>query len=150
MKRKLKHRGENMFDIDKCTTWFITNASKKITDSFNKRLLKEGITRVQWIALFYLEKFGSTSQHELGEKMNIKVSTAARLIDRMEREGYIVRKKTIADRRVTFIELTKKGMELRERTLPIGENFNRDLKKDISEEEVEIFKRITSRMIGNI
>lgn len=139
-----------MFDIDKCTLWFITNASKKMTDSFNKRLLKEGITRVQWIALSYLEKFGSTSQYELGEKMNIKVSTTARLIDRMEKEGYIVRKKNIADRRVTFIELTKKGIEVREKTLPIGENFNRDLKNEISEEEMEIFKRITSRMIKNI
>lgn len=139
-----------MFDIEDCTAWFATNASKKITDSFNERLLKDGITRVQWIALFYLGKFGSMSQYELGEKMNIKSSTVVRLMDRMEKEGYIIRKKSITDRRVTFIELTKKGIDLRGRTLPIGEAFNRDLKKNISEEELEVFKSVLSKMIGNV
>lgn len=98
-----------MFDINDCAAWFASNASKKITDSFNERLLKEGVTRVQWIALFYLGKFGSISQHELGKNMNIKSSTVVRLMDRMEKDGYIIRKKTATDRRVSSIELTKKG-----------------------------------------
>ncbi|GLI58079.1 MarR family transcriptional regulator [Propionigenium maris DSM 9537] len=139
-----------MFDIDDCAAWFASNASKKITDSFNERLLKEGVTRVQWIALFYLGKFGSISQLELGKKMNIKSSTVVRLMDRMEKDGYIVRKKTATDRRVSSIDLTKKGMELREKTLPIGEAFNRDLKKGISEKDLDIFKEVLSKMVKNV
>lgn len=49
------------------------------------------------------------SQKELSDKMNIKESTTVRLVDRMEKDGFIVRFKDSNDRRITYIELTEKG-----------------------------------------
>jgi len=139
-----------MFDIDDCVAWLATNAGKKIADSFNEKLQNEGITRVQWIALFYLGKYGSLNQYELGEKMNIKSSTVVRLVDRMETQGYIYRKKDSEDRRLTFVELTEKGREMREKFLPLGNEFHLQVKKGIKPEDLDILKKVLSQMMENV
>ncbi|WDU82004.1 MarR family transcriptional regulator [Caloramator sp. Dgby_cultured_2] len=57
----------------------------------------------------FLLRDGRMSQKELSDKMNIKESTTVRLVDRMEKDGFIVRFKDSNDRRITYIELTEKG-----------------------------------------
>lgn len=139
-----------MFDMDDCVGWLAVNSAKKIADSFNDILQKEGITRVQWIALFYLGKHGELSQLELAKKLNIKGSTVARLIDRMEAQGYIKREKAANDRRVTNISLTNMGAELRQHYIPFGDAFNKKVQEGITEAEMEIFKTVLKKMVDNV
>ncbi|QIB28218.1 MarR family transcriptional regulator [Caloranaerobacter azorensis] len=112
--------------------------------------MKLGVTRVQWIALYYLGKYAGIKQKELAEKMNIKDSTVARLIDRMEREGYVIRVKDLEDKRITKLYLTEKGIELREKLLPEGKKMSEILSKNITDEEMEIFKRVIKKMVDNV
>lgn len=44
---------------------------------------------MQWIALYYLGKEEFISQKELAERMNVKESSVARLLDRMERDELV-------------------------------------------------------------
>ena len=138
-----------MFELDDCVSYIATNAVKKVAEAFNKKLMALGITRVQWTALFYLGKYKSISQFELAEKMNIKTSTMARLVDRMEREGYVIRAKDPADRRVTKLVLTDKGRDLREKLIPEGEKFSKLVSQDISDEEIRIFISVLNKMVEN-
>ncbi|WP_427337986.1 MarR family winged helix-turn-helix transcriptional regulator [Caloranaerobacter sp. DY30410] len=139
-----------MFDIDTCLSFVTSKACKEIAEAFNKRLMKLGVTRVQWIALYYLGKCEGIKQKELAEKMNIKDSTVARLIDRMEREGYVIRVKDLEDERITKLYLTEKGIELREKLLPEGKKMSEILSKNITDEEMEIFKRVLKKMVDNV
>jgi DNA-binding MarR family transcriptional regulator len=139
-----------MFDIDDCVASIATNAGKKIADNFNEKLKNEGITRVQWIALFYLGKYDSLNQYELGKKMKTKSSTVVRLVDRMEKQGYIIRKKDSEDRRLTFVELTPKGRDMREKLIPLGNEFHMQVKNGIDCEELKIFKKVLNQMIKNV
>lgn len=138
-----------MFDIKDCVGIFATNESKKIGENFNSKLKEKGLTRVQWIALFYLGESEDLSQTTLGKKMNIKNSTVVSLIDRLEREKLIIRKKTNLDRRKTLILLTELGKETREKTMYLGENFNENLRKDIDNEDLKIFKKVFRKMVEN-
>ena len=106
---------------------------KQITDVFSRRLEKKGVTRIQWIALYYLGKHHQLSQKELSGHMNIKESTVVRLIDRMERDDFVLRQKDPKDRRITLLSLTEKGDTYREELLPEGEVFNDLIKIGISE-----------------
>lgn len=112
--------------------------------------MKLGVTRVQWIALYYLGKEESISQKELAEKMNIKESSVARLLDRMERDGLVERVKNENDKRVTNLRLTDKGKKYRVKLLPEGEEFEKLLYKNISEEEMRIFTAVLTKMVNNI
>lgn len=146
----INRKGESsMFDLDSCIAFITNNSSKKLSNSFNERLMKKGSTRVQFIALYYLGLTGKINQSELSEKMDIKPSTTARLIDRMEREGYLTRTKCINDRRVTYLELTTLGKKFRDLLLPVGEEMSEIFSKGITDEEFETFKKVLNKMVCN-
>ncbi|WP_298836313.1 MarR family winged helix-turn-helix transcriptional regulator [Clostridium sp.] len=138
-----------MFDIESSVCFINSKTSKKMVNMFNERLIPLGVTRVQWIAMYYLLKYGDLSQHELGERMDIKESTVARLLDRMEEEGLIKRSKAREDKRVTYINLTHKGRERIEELLPEGQKMSKLFSMSITEEEIQVFKRALQKFLGN-
>lgn len=139
-----------MFDIDSCVGFITNRDAKKLADAFNNRLINLGTTRVQWIAMYYLNKYNTLNQSELAEKLDSKASTVVRLIDRMEREGLVQRIKNSQDRRVSYIELTEKGQNFWKEILPEGEKMSEIFSKNISEEDMSIFKKVLNQMVDNI
>lgn len=139
------------FDLSKCIGFVTDTAIKNIMEDFNRRLEKEGSTRIQWIALYFLSSAEKpTSQKELALMMNIQDSTLARLVDRMVRDELLIRVENQADKRVKFIELTEKGrMKIRD-LMPIGENFSDLLLTNISSEELDSFQNVLDKMMHNI
>ncbi len=82
-----------------------------------RRLTKEqaarhGLTGPQLSVVKILEDIGDLSLSELSERINAQNSTVTGIVDRMEREGLVERKRSQDDRRVVHIRLTKKGLEL--------------------------------------
>ncbi|KAJ53832.1 DNA-binding MarR family transcriptional regulator [Clostridium tetanomorphum] len=139
-----------MFDIDTCVAFITNSSAKRIAECFNDRLSKLGITRVQWIALYFMGKYENISQSELAEKMDIKASSVARLIDRMERDEYVIRQRDENDRRIIHLVLTEKGKELREKIMPEGEKMSKLASKGLTEEEIGIFKKVLEKMKENV
>ena len=138
-----------MFKLDDCVGFITNKVSKKISDVFNEKLSDYDVTRVQWIALYFLGRYEYINQSELAEKMDIKKSTMVRLIDRMEKEGYVRREKDIKDRRITYICLTELGKNSREELLPFGEEFSNLIIRDISDEDMKIFKKVLNKLFEN-
>lgn len=139
-----------MFDIESCVCFINSKTSKKMADVFNERLIPLGVTRVQWMAMYYLLKYGDMSQKELGERMDIKESTVARLLDRMEEEALINRTNSKEDRRVKYIKLTVMGREKIEELLPEGQKMSELFSIGITEEEMGVFKTVLKKFIENI
>lgn len=90
------------------------------------------------------------SQRDLSNLMNVADSSAGRLLDRLERDGFIVRERSGTDRRVIYIKLTNEGDKLISDLLPIGEKFNDDLLEGISEEDLAVYDKVLKKMITNI
>lgn len=82
--------------------------------------------------------------------MNVKDSSAGRLIDRLERDGLIERERNDADRRVVRVKLTDKGDKLITELIPIGIQFNDDLLKGIDEQDLLVYDRVLKKMLSNI
>ncbi len=139
-----------MFDLESCICFINNRVSKKMADIFNERLATFGVTRVQWIAMYYLLKYGVMSQKDLADRMDLKESTVARLVDRMESENLIERIKDASDRRVTNIELTESGRKRMEELLPEGQKMSDFFSKGITDEEIEVFKRVLDKFMKNI
>ncbi|WBW96419.1 MarR family winged helix-turn-helix transcriptional regulator [Oceanirhabdus sp. W0125-5] len=123
---------------------------KQISESFGRRLQNTGITRIQWIALYYIKENPSISQRSLSNMMSVKDSSIGRLLDRLERDGLVIKERSNKDRRIIYVNLTEKGQELIEECLPIGVKFNEDLTKGISQEELRIFEEVLLKMKANV
>jgi DNA-binding MarR family transcriptional regulator len=129
---------------------YITDgAMKRITEAFGQRLQGSGITRIQWIALYYMKTHQSISQRELSNLMAISDSSAGRLIDRLQRDGLVNRIPSQTDRRVTLIQLTEEGEHLITSLLHVGVEFNEDLMAGITDEEKIVFQRVLKKMTDN-
>lgn len=139
-----------MFDLENCIGFLTNVQAKKLADAFNNRLMDKGITRVQWIALYYLDRYEALSQMELAEKLNIKPSSVVRLMDRMERDGLVERVKNPEDRRVYNLVFTHKGKEFWNTLKGEGEIMSDIFTKGISPEDLNVFIKVLEQMVENI
>lgn len=110
----VQRRGE----IDRIveTILYLYTETRRVTKAQAREL---GITGPQVSALKILEAVGDLSLTELSERMSAKNSTITGIVDRMERDGLVVRERSQADRRVVIIRATDKGQKLA-RGLPVG------------------------------
>ena len=125
------------------------NAMKQIAEAFGRRLKDTGITRIQWIAMYYISSHKVISQRQLSFLMHITDSSVGRLLERLERDEMVVRLTNESDRRVTMVMLTDRGEALIKKLIPYGEAFNNDLIEGIDQNELEIFEKVLDKMIQN-
>lgn len=138
------------FDLNKCVNYITIGTTKHISDLFGKWLDGYGVTRIQWIALYFVFTEGPISQRKLSQLMRINDSSGMRLIQRMERDGMLVRERSELDRRIININLTEKGSELIKEVMPLGSEFSELLTKDITDEEFMIFQKVLDQMLNNV
>lgn len=88
---------------------YLYTESRRLTKD---QAARHGLTGPQLSVAKILEDIGDLSLSELSERINAQNSTVTGIVDRMEREGLVERKRSSDDRRVVHIRLTKKGHEL--------------------------------------
>lgn len=123
---------------------------KQFSEAFGRKLEGSNITRIQWISMYYINEYDHISQRELAKLMCVKDSSIGRLIDRLERDGIVRRTRSLEDRRVITLSLTKDGQNQFDKLLPLGQAFNDQLIKGISEEDLETFENVLKRMLLNV
>ena len=101
---------------------YLYTESRRITKELAKRA---DLTGPQLTVVKLLQTVGDLSLSELSDKIRAQNSTVTGIIDRMEREGLVLRERSKEDRRVVHIRLTPKGKALAD---------------DIPVEPMEIFK----------
>ncbi len=126
------------------------NSMKEISDAFGRRLKKSGITRIQWIALYYINANQNITQRELSKLMFVKDSSVGRLLDRLERDNMIKRIRNKEDRRNINIILTEEGKTKIDALIPEGDKFNNKLIEGLTEGELRIFEKVVFTMVRNI
>ena len=92
----------------------LTIAARSGQELAKRRLSPLGLT-VQLCGVLNLLAEGPISQHELGGELGIDRTTMVELIDRLEEEGLVVRRRNPADRRSYALSLTPRGRSFQKR-----------------------------------
>ena len=138
-----------MFRLEDCIAYITSRGAKTLAERLEDRFSGSGVSRVQWIAMYYIDSCPSITQMQLADRMNTKESTVVRLLDRMEKEKMVRRVSSKTDRRVRYLELTETGRPLYEGHTERAEQFKDDAIRGIGEEELEIFKKVLNQMLDN-
>ncbi len=88
--------------------------SRKIVNSYTPFLKPLGITYTQYLVFMVLWEKESVSVGELGRTLLLDEGTLSPLLKKLEGEGYIERKRSEKDERITLVHLTEKGDALKE------------------------------------
>lgn len=151
LENKAKNRapGWQPGDIDSVleAAVFLYTESRRLTKGVAGRY---GLTGPQLAVVKMLEPVGRLSLSELSERIRARNSTVTGIIDRMEREGLVQRRRSSEDRRVVHIELTDAGAELAAQ-IPI-EPFQifRQVLGELSARDAADLKRVLTRLAERV
>ena len=130
----------------------IQSAQNAMTKRFVQNVLNSGldISMDQWIVLGPIWHLESPSQKDLGELCLRDKPTITRIIDSLENKNLVVRVPDQIDHRIKRVVLTKAGKQLFYDVLPIMDKTREEVRGEIPEEEIEIFKNVLSKIIKNL
>ncbi|WP_461205450.1 MarR family winged helix-turn-helix transcriptional regulator [Clostridium sp. DL1XJH146] len=102
-----------MNEID--TTYEILRILKNVKESirlnFKEQFKDENLTGTQGMLVGILGHHGGMKISDLSKKMCLSNSTISGIIDRLEKNGFVERKRSKEDRRVVIVDLTKEFKE---------------------------------------
>ncbi len=109
-------------------------ASRAITRSYRPLLEGLGITYTQYITLMVLWEEDGVGVRELGQRLRLDSGTLTPLLKRLERDGFITRRRNPEDERKLLVYLTDKGTELSRD----GARIHRELRCQLGDHEAEL------------
>ena len=80
----------------------------------NESLLRLGVSMAQINIMYTLLRGGEMPMSRLADVLNVSLSNATGLIDRLEERGFIERTRVPEDRRIVMVRLTAAGVKLLE------------------------------------
>lgn len=109
------------------------------------------IHRSQHGMLMYLnEAKNKPSQKEICEHFDISAATVAVTLKKLEKNGFIERRRNGDDNRENRISITDKGREVLERTCEIFSRCDEKAFSSFTDEELEEFMLLLNKMKSNI
>jgi len=99
------------------TCWLITRAATQVRPHLMQLAEHYGLTTVQVYTLFSLEPESPVSMHAISQFLLCDASNVTGVVDRLVARMLITRQEDPHDRRVKTVQLTKKGMILREKLI---------------------------------
>jgi MarR family transcriptional regulator, organic hydroperoxide resistance regulator len=92
----------------------------------NKSFENSGLTGPQGMTLGILGRYGKMKISELGDKLGLTDSTVSGIIDRLEKQEFVLRERSTDDKRVVYVHICPKFEE-------IHKGFHQNLENGIQE-----------------
>ena len=94
-------------DLSRNYGFLLMDVSRLMRTVYDRRVRELGLTRSQWWVLNFLFRMPGATQTELAAILEIERPTLGRLLDRLERKGWVRREHDARDRRTWRVHLTK-------------------------------------------
>ena len=102
------------FLLDNQLCFRLYTASRLLTQVYHPLLSGHGLTYPQYLVLLVLWEKDAQPVNDIAKRLRLETNTVTPLLQRMEKEGILVRAKGKTDARQMIVSLTPKGRELQE------------------------------------
>ena len=142
-----KDLGECLSDDDERHIGFlISDVARLLRTAFDRRVKRLGLTRSQWLVINRLHRRPGATQSELAEMLEVDKATAGRMVDRMEKKGWVVRRPDKTDRRINRLDLTAEADLIQLRLTAIADRTVDDALALLSPHERDQFSVLMRRV----
>lgn len=108
------------------------------------------ITREQWTVLAVLWRQDGIAQQKIADETDRDKPSTTRLLDNLEKMGYIERRADATDRRINSIFLTPLGKESEAKIMEaVNDTFNK-MTKAINEDDLKTVRTVFAQVYQNI
>lgn len=113
------HLKGNKEELLALNSWIkLLRASESVFKKIKPSMVQHKLSTTQFAVLEVLLHLGSLSQKVIGEKLLRSSGNIVKVIDNLERDGLVLRKPDLKDRRAYKIVLTKKGERIIKKIFP--------------------------------
>lgn len=128
----------------------LSQTARVYQQSLNAELAHYGVTYRQSQVLGWLRKNGNLSQCQLARVLRIEPATLSGVLERMERDGLILRVADRSDGRRKMIGLNQCGEELAEVVVECSVRARLIAEHGLSPVEIETLREFLKRIIKNL
>lgn len=151
----LKFRGEGdtemlQYNFDESVGYWVTIASQAIRRVLGQRLSEQDLTLRQWEVLAMLACNPDLSQTQMAERMGIEPATLAGVVNRMERDGWIVKSSSSEDRRQSRLLPTAQAESIWNRSLTLSAEVRAQAVSGVSQEDLQTLRRVCATIRDNL
>jgi MarR family transcriptional regulator, temperature-dependent positive regulator of motility len=108
-----------------------------------------GMRLKQFITLDYLRELGGTTQQQLGETLHLDANNCVILLNDLEEDGYVERRRDPTDRRRHIVEMTPAGQRALEHAEVKLETLEDEVIGNLSAEERSTLHRLLKKSLGS-
>ena len=148
----IKQKGENMENnFPALKIRCISNLIRRTLDN-NLNTKFDDITNINSWIIRYIDKNSNKNiyQKDLEKEFSITRSTASKVVNLMEKKGYIKRESVEGDARLKKLTLTDKAKDVTYIMKRNVSNIEKKMVKGISKEDLEVFCNVIDKLERNI
>ena len=144
----MKHYTPQSFSLTHSVGFLLTKARNLITAEMDTALKDLDITGPQMGIILAMQRGLASTPFELSKMLSVDTGLMTRMLDKLETKGLLERSRSVDDRRVVNLVLTKKGEEIAGEIPKIApEVLNARLKK-FTKAEFEELCRLLNKFNG--
>ena len=140
-------------ELTDCPYYLVSRVALQVTSALKKGFIAAEVQAVRPAYLGVLMSLWQTNGLKvvaLGRMAGLEPSTMTGLLDRMERDGLVVRRVDPQDRRAQLVELTRLGAEVKE---PVGAVVAKVMDRvftGIAADNLADTKKVLRQVLGNL
>ncbi|MFW2945917.1 MarR family winged helix-turn-helix transcriptional regulator [Bacillus velezensis] len=124
----------------------LSRAYRSINDHMNKHIHKHGLNPTEFAVLELLYHKGNQPLQQIGDKILLASGSITYVVDKLEKKELLIRKASPTDRRVTFAQISEKGIRLLDDILPDHAEEIKEMISVLSDEEIEMCTEMLKRV----
>lgn len=105
------------------------------------------LSKSEIVLLLQLQKQGELMMSKVSDSLNVPMSTATGIVERLVKSSYVLRDKSENDRRIVVIKLTDKGKSLVSKIHTIALGYIDDICRELEPEEIDMLIKIFYKII---
>lgn len=128
----------------------VTDVTRLMRKHFDRRAVRFRMTRAQWRALKRLSRNEGMRQNELAEQLEMEPIAIGRVIDRLQKAGFVERRADPADRRAWRLHLTARAHGVVDDMEQISSELLREAQRGVSAAQMKAMMSTLTRMKNNL
>ncbi|MEW6622917.1 MAG: MarR family transcriptional regulator [Bacillota bacterium] len=135
-----------MYEYDNLMDFFLDNF-KKVFYPEEWIGLDLTLSKTEIFVLLLLDRHDEVIMSQIADYINIPMSTATGIVDRLVKKGHVKRERSDADRRIVLLRLTEKGKELLQGFKTSVNKYLELINEGLTEEEKNLLIKLALKVI---
>lgn len=141
-----------MYEFDKSLGKITGQVSRALGNRLEEKLAKHGIkiSAAQWSIISFLQNKTAQTQKDIAVFMELDKVMVKRLIDQLEKSGFVTRRISQTDRRSNYVDLTENGIAIYNKAYGIAEEVLNEACRNITVNEQNQIFSLLEQIYNNL